>query len=136
MDKINWINGQAGGTPLSAENLNLMEDNIETAINTVAENGTPTVLVTLTSGTTSTVAVEDLSQFRFIVLQCNYHSDINRVMGTVMGTYEQFKTSAYAWNCSSGDVTNYLATAKYNSDTSVTLTRKGTYDAVALIGIK
>lgn len=32
MDKINWINGQAGGTPISAENLNLMEDNIENAI--------------------------------------------------------------------------------------------------------
>lgn len=35
MDKITWINGQAGGTPLSAENLNQMEDNIETAINDV-----------------------------------------------------------------------------------------------------
>ena len=29
MDKINWINGQAGGTPLSAENLNQMQDNVE-----------------------------------------------------------------------------------------------------------
>ena len=33
MEKINWINGQAGGTPLSAENLNQMQDNIEKAIN-------------------------------------------------------------------------------------------------------
>lgn len=33
MEKINWINGQAGGTPLSAENLNQMQDNIENAIN-------------------------------------------------------------------------------------------------------
>lgn len=32
MEKINWINGQAGGTPLSAENLNQMQDNIEDAI--------------------------------------------------------------------------------------------------------
>lgn len=32
MEKINWINGQAGGTPLSAENLNQMQDNIENAI--------------------------------------------------------------------------------------------------------
>ena len=31
MTKINWINGQAGGTPLSAENLNQMQDNIEEA---------------------------------------------------------------------------------------------------------
>lgn len=136
MVKINWINGQAGGTPLSAENLNQMEDNIESAIDTVAENGTPTVLATLTSGTTTTASVEDLSQFRFIMLQCNYHTDINRVMGSVQGTYQQFKSSTLAWNCSSGDTTNYLATAKYNSDTSVTLTRKGTYDAVTLIGIK
>jgi len=35
MEKINWINGQAGGTPLSAENLNQMQDNIEEAINDV-----------------------------------------------------------------------------------------------------
>jgi len=32
MQKINWINGQAGGTPLSAENLNLMQTYIEEAI--------------------------------------------------------------------------------------------------------
>ena len=32
MQKINWINGQAGGTPLSAENLNLMQDYIEEAM--------------------------------------------------------------------------------------------------------
>ena len=32
MNKINWVNGQSGGTPLSAENLNLMQDNIEDAI--------------------------------------------------------------------------------------------------------
>lgn len=36
MEKINWINGQSGGTPLSAENLNLMQDNAENAINEVA----------------------------------------------------------------------------------------------------
>ena len=126
----------SGSTPLSAENLIQMEDNTETALNEVAEQGTPTTLATLTTGTSSTVTVSDLSQFRYILLQCNYHSDINRVMGSVIGTYQQFKTSTYAWNCSSGDTNNYLATAKYNSDTSVTLTRIGTYDAVALIGIK
>lgn len=37
MEKINWINGQAGGTPLSAENLNQMQDNIEDAIGDVNE---------------------------------------------------------------------------------------------------
>lgn len=37
MNKINWINGQAGGTPLSAENLNQMQDNAEEAINEVDE---------------------------------------------------------------------------------------------------
>lgn len=37
MNKINWINGQAGGTPLSAENLNQMQDNIEDAIDDVDE---------------------------------------------------------------------------------------------------
>lgn len=36
MEKINWINGQSGGTPLSAENLNLMQDNAENAIDEVA----------------------------------------------------------------------------------------------------
>ena len=37
MNKINWINGQAGGTPLSAENLNQMQNNIEEAIDEVDE---------------------------------------------------------------------------------------------------
>ena len=100
------------------------------------DNGTFTILATLTSGTSSTVTVQDLSQYRYILLQCTYHSSTNRVMGSAMGTYQQFKASTTAWNCSSGDTTNYLATAKYNSDTSVTLTRKGTYDATVLIGIK
>ena len=35
MEKINWINGQSGGTPISAENLNLMQDNAEEAIDEV-----------------------------------------------------------------------------------------------------
>lgn len=35
MEKINWINGQSGGTPISAENLNLMQDNAENAINSL-----------------------------------------------------------------------------------------------------
>lgn len=35
MQKIDWINGQAGGTPLSAENLNLMQQYIEDAINNI-----------------------------------------------------------------------------------------------------
>lgn len=126
----------SGSTPLSAENLIQMEDNTENAINEVAEQGTPTILATLTSGTSETVTVPDLKQYRYILLQCNYHTDINRVMGSVIGTYEQFKASNIAWNCSSGDINNYLATAKYNSDTSVTLGRKGTYDATVLIGIK
>lgn len=36
MQKIDWINGQAGGTPLSAENLNLMESYIESEFNNQA----------------------------------------------------------------------------------------------------
>lgn len=40
MEKINWINGQAGGTPLSAENLNQMQDNIEDAIEDLKNNVT------------------------------------------------------------------------------------------------
>lgn len=99
-------------------------------------NGTPEVLATLSSGTSSTITVSDLSRYRYILLQCTYHSNTNRVMGSAMGTYEQFKASTTPWNCSSGDITNYLVTAKYNSDTSVTLGRKGTYDATVLIGIK
>ncbi len=38
MEKINWINGQSGGTPISAENLNLMQDNAEEAIKEVTAN--------------------------------------------------------------------------------------------------
>lgn len=38
MEKINWINGQSGGTPLSAENLNLMQDNIEKEIQKIEDS--------------------------------------------------------------------------------------------------
>jgi len=41
MEKINWINGQAGGTPLSAENLNQMQDNIENAFNNMLQKVFP-----------------------------------------------------------------------------------------------
>ena len=46
MNKINWINGQAGGTPLSAENLNQMQDNIEDAIEEVRDELSPSTTYT------------------------------------------------------------------------------------------
>lgn len=57
MDKINWINGQAGGTPLSAENLNLMQDNIEDAIDEVEETTEGTVLFEDLTGTTNDITL-------------------------------------------------------------------------------
>lgn len=60
MEKINWINGQAGGTPLSAENLNQMQDNIEKAINenTEAISHRQNIITAYIEGTTSTAGVE------------------------------------------------------------------------------
>lgn len=55
MDKINWINGQAGGTPLSAENLNQMQDNIENAINEVLNIATEKNIITA-SGASGEIA--------------------------------------------------------------------------------
>lgn len=57
MDKINWINGQAGGTPLSAENLNLMQENIENAINAVQTIMEGTILYDNSTGTTGDVTL-------------------------------------------------------------------------------
>lgn len=51
MNKINWINGQAGGTPLSAENLNLMQTYTEDAINEVVAKMQGTVLYSNNAGT-------------------------------------------------------------------------------------
>lgn len=55
MNKINWINGQAGGTPLSAENLNQMQDNMENAIGEVDEKYSRHI-ITAYATQTSTVA--------------------------------------------------------------------------------
>lgn len=57
MDKINWINGQAGGTPLSAENLNLMQDNAEDAIDEVIDTINGTTLYDNSTGTTGDVTL-------------------------------------------------------------------------------
>ena len=63
MEKINWINGQAGGTPLSAENLNQMQTNIEDAIDEVNTSLntkiTGTSLYEDSTGTKGTVTLSD-----------------------------------------------------------------------------
>lgn len=59
MDKINWINGQAGGTPLSAENLNLMQDNIEDAIDDSQTLIEGTTLYSNSEGTAGDITLTD-----------------------------------------------------------------------------
>lgn len=71
MEKINWINGQAGGTPLSAENLNQMQDNIEEAINEVDEKMQETVLYSNETGTTGNINLSDsVANYNYIEIQC------------------------------------------------------------------
>ena len=43
MEKINFKNSESGGTPLNANNLNLMQDNIEGAVNGEIGQWTPIV---------------------------------------------------------------------------------------------
>lgn len=102
------------------------------------EKGTTEVLATLTSGTRATVTVPDLSQYSLIILQAVYHSDTNRVLASVIGTYEQFKSVAasHPWEAAFKDGSSMDVSALYVSDTSVTLTRVGSSDATRLIGVK
>ena len=79
MNKINWINGQAGGTPLSAENLNQMQDNIEDAIEEVDEKVEGTVLYNNATGTTGNITLNDsVANYDYIEIQgkrgSNYYS--------------------------------------------------------------
>ena len=70
MNKINWINGQAGGTPLSAENLNQMQDNIEEAINEVDEKMQGTVLYSNETGTIGNITLSySVANYDYIEIQ-------------------------------------------------------------------
>ena len=40
MNKINWQNAPSTATPINAENLNAMQNNIENAINNILQSGT------------------------------------------------------------------------------------------------
>ena len=78
MNKINWINGQAGGTPLSAENLNQMQDNIEDAIDAVDNKISGTVLYNNTEGGTadSITLAESITNYEKIGIEyCNNRSN-------------------------------------------------------------
>jgi len=98
--------------------------------------GTIEILATLKSGTSATKTVSDLSQYSLLILQCCYVGDINHVLASTAGTYNQFKNSSGKWECIFEDGTNYDIAAKYISDTKITLERKGTYDTAVLLGIK
>ena len=73
MNKINWINGQAGGTPLSAENLNQMQDNIEDAINNLDK--TSSTLINWTnfteSGAIEYTLNDNVTNYRYIHIMCS-----------------------------------------------------------------
>ena len=131
-----------GQTPLSAENLNQMQTNAENAINEVQgnldEKGIVDTLAVLSSGTSATITVNDLSDYSIIILQCCYVGNSNRILASSIGTYQQFKNADVnnQWECAFKDGTNYDVTAQYVNDTQVVLSRVGTYDEVVLLGIK
>lgn len=122
------------------ENLDIYDylDKLVEYINKENEKGISETLITLNTGTSATVTVPDLSQYRYILLQACYYNDTNRVLASSIGTYQQFKNTLanHPWEAVFKDGSTIDVSAKYNSDTSVTLTRKGSSDAVTLIGIK
>lgn len=74
MTTINWINGQAGGTPLSAENLNLMQQYISSyidaqilAVNNTINKLKETILFNSNSGTSTGFSLsESLASFKYV----------------------------------------------------------------------
>lgn len=129
---IDNLNSTSTTDALSANQGKVLNEKIE-------DKGITTeILATLTSGTRATVTVPDLSQYSLIILQAVYHSDTNRVLASVIGTYEQFKSVAasHPWEAAFKDGSSMDVSALYVSDTSVTLTRVGSSDATRLIGVK
>lgn len=110
MDKINWINGQNGGTPLSAENLNLMQENIETAIYEVDENAKPSVITASMSGNHTLASASSYEQ---IVLDSSVSTKnnlsissdggiligkgINKVLISVKGHFQTVAGTSLKW---------------------------------------
>ena len=64
MDKIDFVNGRSGGSPINDTNLNLMQDNIERAINAVAMDVTDldTAVSNIVSKVSNAKTAEDVAQ--------------------------------------------------------------------------
>lgn len=119
MEKINWINGQAGGTPLSAENLNLMQDNIENAID-------GTVLYNNTIGTTGNVTLSDsVANYDYIEIQ-------SRRTGFVYSSGRIYSANGKTIHLTSSNATDdhiylYSKVVQINGDTITAVRAKLTY---------
>lgn len=126
MDKINWINGQAGGTPLSAENLNLMQDNIEDAIDNVAETMEGITLYENLNGTSETITLSE-SSANFKRIQIEYFENRDNAYGMVDVLNPNGK-SIWLHNYFVGSNSYIYITKITISGTQITWDRNGRYN--------
>jgi len=75
MQKINFEDYPSTNTPIDADNLNDLQDNVEDAINLVQENLTPVVLFIGTSTTKDNITLND-SAANYTYLEIFYHTAI------------------------------------------------------------
>ena len=102
MTKITFEDLPSTNTPLSASNLNTLQDNVETAINTV-DNKIPKTIWTGTLYGTQSITLENAKRTLIIYAYCNIIGNIvytldcvapNRYLFYASGTEQAFDTSS------------------------------------------
>lgn len=126
MDKINWINGQAGGTPLSAENLNLMQDNVEDAIDEIIDIMNGTTLYENLNGTSETITLSE-SSANFKRIQIEYFENRENAHGTI-DVFNPNGKSVWLHNYFVGSSSYIYFTKITISGTQITWDRNGRYN--------
>ena len=100
----------------------------------LSEKGKWVKLAETTETNEQTITVDNLNNYRTIVLQLTYVSNTNQVLATTLGTLEQFKSGA-EWEVVYKEIETFNVRCKYINDTTVKLRTKSLYDRAVLFGI-
>ena len=97
-------------------------------------------LATFDNANFTTKTVEDLKEFKILIWQCCYRGQPQRILGSVVGTLEQFQQcdkSGLTWQTTfPGNVNEFMCELYYKNDTEIISRVTGQYAMGVLYGIR